>query len=136
MNKEITFAGLATNRTSIEYYASSTSWMVRCAVAKNSFTPADILDKLAHDPKWEVQAYVVENPNTDISTFEYLLKMKNPDTLWYIVRSESVPEQIVFDAVEILADKAGSIIDAVKNGMVPLGIAKRYLSAKTLLGVM
>ena len=100
MIDDIKFIKIAVSVSELEYYADSPHWTVRCEVAKNPFAASSVLFKLAHDTRWEVQAYVVENPNADYDTFAYVLENGKTDALWYLAKSPYAPKDIAQKAWE------------------------------------
>lgn len=87
---DILMAKAAISTAELEFYAGNPSWTVRCEVASNWFASSELLNTLAHDFRWEVQACVAENPNTNNETFEYLLEQGRDDVLWYVAGSRYI----------------------------------------------
>lgn len=100
---DILMAKAAVSAAELEFYAGNPSWTVRCEVASNWFASSELLNTFAHDFRWEVQACVAENPNTNKETFEYLLEQGREDVLWYIAGSATAPEHCRVRAAEKLA---------------------------------
>ena len=58
-----------------EIFETDDSSIVRMALAYNTRTPSDILDKLANDDNETLVKFVVRNPNTSIETLDRIFKL-------------------------------------------------------------
>lgn len=122
---DILMAKATVSAAELEFYAGNPSWTVRCEVASNWFASSELLNKLAHDFRWEVQACVAENPNTDEVTYEYLLEQGRDDVLWYIAGSTTAPECCRIRAAEKLA--GDDIEDAFFRGKITYAMKELVL---------
>ena len=65
---------------------------VRCFVAENPNTPADVLTELAKDSDWCVRRNVAENPNTPIDVLTELAKDSDYDVRRNAARNPKLKE--------------------------------------------
>ena len=100
-------------------------WIIRAEVALNSHATEDTLLKLCHDPVWEVQTYVADNPSCTQKVFSELASSDDTDVLYYLVQSKHIPAHMidwilrhndsVDEVVIVAAIKTGKVSDQLLN---------------------